>query len=443
MTDPRSVDLIVYPHWLVPVEPEGLVLEDHALVVDGGEIVELLPADFARQRYRARQTLERSGHALLPGLVNAHTHAAMSLLRGLADDRALMDWLTHHIWPAEAAHLSREFCRDGVLLACAELIRGGVTCFNDMYFFPETTAAVVREVGLRAAIGLIVLEFPTTYAQNADEYLHKGQALHDELRGEPRLRPAFAPHAPYTVGDAALSRLRVYASELAVPIHMHLHETAHEVEQAQAETGERPWARLRRLELLGPEFIAVHMTQLTEQEIVETAELGVNIVHCPESNMKLASGFCPAAKLLAAGANLAIGTDGAASNNDLDVLGETRSAALLAKAVAGDAAALPAARALTAATLGGARALGWNERIGSLRPGKAADFITVDLSAPETQPLYDVISQLVYACGRQQVRDVFVDGRPLLHERRLLSLDLDATLAAAQRWRARIAAAAG
>ena len=438
-TEPAPADLIVLPRWLIPVQPPQLVLEDYALVIHNGRIIDILPADFSRQSYAPAEVVQFPRHAVLPGLVNIHAHAAMSLLRGLADDRTLMEWLSNHIWPAEAAHISREYCRDGVELACAEMIRGGQTCFNDMYFFPDVTAEVVSKAGMRATVGLIVLDFPTAWAQNADEYIHKGLEIHDALRGDPLLRTGFAPHAPYTVSDQPLRRIRSYASELGIPIHMHLHETAHEIDTAVATDGQRPWERLRRLDLLAENFIAVHMTQLTDDEISEAAELGISVGHCPDSNMKLASGFCPVAKLLSAGVNVALGTDGAASNNDIDLIAEMRNAALLAKCVAGDAAVVPAAAALHMATFAGAKALGLEGLIGSLEAGKSADFIAVDLFSLETQPIYDVISQLVYAAGRQHVTDVYVAGRPLMRDRRLQTIDEARTLARTEEWRTRIA----
>ena len=433
----QNADLIVLPRWIVPVEPAGVVLEEHALVVNGGRITDVMPADFARQAYRAKETLELPRHALLPGLINIHTHAAMSLLRGIADDLPLMDWLQNHIWPAEGAHVNREFCADGVRLACAELIRGGVTCFNDMYFFPDATADVVLGAGLRAGIGLIVLDFPTAWAQPG-EYIHKGLELHDRLKNEPLLRTVFAPHAPYTVSDGPLKEVRKYANELGIPIHMHVHETAGEVEMAVQASGKRPWQRLKDLGLVGPDLIAVHMTQLTDAEIADCADQDVSIAHCPESNLKLASGFCPVDKLLKAGVNVALGTDGAASNNDLDLLGEMRTAALLAKGVANDARALPAPQALHMATLAGARALGLDNETGSLKKNKSADFIAVDLSGASTQPIYNVISQLVYAGSHHAVTDVFVAGRALMRDRKLLTLDEDAILAKASEWRQKI-----
>lgn len=435
----QPIDLLVLPRWLVPVEPAGVVLEEHALAVDGGRIVDVLPAAFARQAFQPRETVELPDHAVLPGLVNIHTHAAMNLLRGLADDLPLMDWLQNHIWPAEGANVSYAFCADGVRLAAAEMIRGGTTCFNDMYFFPDATAAVAAEVGLRANVGLIVFDFPTAWAQNWEEYIHRGVEVHDRLRGNPLVRAVFAPHAPYTVSDAPLKRVRELATELGIGIHMHLHETAAEIEGGLQSDGKRPWQRLRELDLLGQDFIAVHMTQLSDAEIAEAGKLGVSVAHCPESNLKLASGFCPVAKLLAAGVNVALGTDGAASNNDLDMFGELRTAALLAKGVSGDASALPAHAALRMATLAGARALGLEDQIGSLEKGKAADFIAVNLNHPATQPVYNVLSQLVYAAGRDQVSEVYVAGRPLLRDGKLLTLNEAETLAKAADWRQRIA----
>ncbi len=374
----------------------------------------------------------------MPGLVNLHTHAAMTLMRGLADDLPLMDWLEQHIWPAETAHMSRQFCVDGTRLAASEFIRGGVTCVNDMYFFPDASAESFGAAGIRAAINLIIIEFPSAWANSADEYFAKGIAVHDQLRGNPLLKTIFAPHAPYTVSDGALEKARAYAEELNIGIHMHLHETAFEVAEAVKNTGRRPWQRLKELGILGPDFVAVHMTQLSDEEISEAAEYGVHIAHCPESNLKLASGFCPVQKLLTAGVNVGIGTDGAASNNDLDMFAETRTAALLAKGVSGDARAFAAPAALHAATMGGAKALGLDQEIGTLQVGKAADFIAVDFSRPHLHPCYDIISHLVYAAGRGDVTDVFVAGRALMRDRQLLTVDSAEASAKALEWQRKI-----
>ncbi|HEY9198002.1 MAG TPA: TRZ/ATZ family hydrolase [Gammaproteobacteria bacterium] len=435
-----TVDTLLHARWIIPVEPDDRVLTDHSLAIHEGRIVAILPTATARTQYRADSELLLDRHALIPGFVNAHTHAAMSLLRGLADDLHLMDWLQQHIWPAEARWVNEEFVHDGSELAIAEMLRGGTTCFNDMYFFPEVTARAAASAGIRATVGLILIDFPTAYADTSDDYLAKGLALHDAYRHHPLIRTAFAPHAPYSVSDGPLDRVRVLADELDIPIHMHIHETAHEVEQALQQQGKRPLARLQELGVVSPALLAVHMTQLTDDEIALCAANGVHVLHCPESNLKLASGFCPAQKLLQAGINVALGTDGAASNNDLDMLGELRSAALLAKAVSGDASAVPAYQALRMATLNGAIALGLGDEIGSLLPGKWADLCAVELDDIESTPLYHPLSQLVYASGRHRVTDVWVAGEHLLKERVLTRMDEADILRRAKQWQARIAA---
>ena len=436
----HTVDTLLHARWIIPVEPDDRVLTDHSLAIHEGRIVTVLPTGQARAHYRGTTELTLDRHALIPGLVNAHTHAAMSLLRGLADDLHLMDWLQHHIWPAEARWVNEEFVHDGTELAIAEMLRGGTTCFNDMYFFPEVTARVAANVGMRATVGLILIDFPTAYAANPDEYLTKGLALHDAYRSHPLIHTAFAPHAPYSVSDAPLDRVRVLADELDIPIHMHIHETAHEIEQAVQQSGQRPLARLNALGVVSPALLAVHMTQLTDDEIALCAANGVSVLHCPESNLKLASGFCPVHELLAAGINVALGTDGAASNNDLDMLGELRSAALLGKAVSGDASAVPAYQALRMATLNGAIALGLGDEIGSLVPGKWADLCAVRLDDIEATPLYHPLSQLVYASNRHQVSDVWVAGEHLLKDRALTRMDEVDILRRARQWQARIGA---
>ena len=441
MTEPatEACDLLIEAGWVVPVQPHGVVLEDHAVAVSGGRIVAVLPTAQARERFAATEVVQRPEAVLVPGLVNAHAHSPMSLLRGIADDLPLMTWLQQHIWPVEAAVIGPEFVADGVALAIAEMLRGGTTCANENYFFPDVQAAVYKRHGFRALVGLPVINFPTAWARSDDEYFDKGCEVHDAWRSDPLVGTAFAPHAPYTVSDANFERVRMLADQLDVQVHLHTHETAQEVEQSQAKHGQRPLARLDRLGLVNDRLIAVHMTQLTDAEIALCAARGVSVVHCVESNLKLASGFCPACALQRAGVNLAIGTDGCASNNDLDMFGELRTAALLAKAVANDATALDAASALRAATLGGAQALGLGERIGSIEPGKDADLVCVDLSALETQPLHHVLSQLVYATGRQQVSDVWIAGRRKLDRRELVDIDTAAVIANARQWRARIA----
>jgi 5-methylthioadenosine/S-adenosylhomocysteine deaminase len=439
-TPPQSVDLLIEARWVVPVEPDGVVLEDHAVAVQSGCIVGILPIADAQAAFAPRERVVLGEHALIPGLVNSHTHNPMTLLRGLADDLPLMVWLQQHIWPAEAKVLGPEFVRDGVELAVAEMLRGGTTCANENYFFPDVIGATYRRMGFRAVVGLPVIEFPTAWAGSQDEYFARATDVHDSFQGSGLVTTAFAPHAPYTVSDASFERIRVLSDQLDIPVHLHLHETAQEVEDARARDGLRPFQRLQKLGIVNDRLIAVHMTQLTDGEIAACAAEGVSVVHCPESNLKLASGFCPAQKLRAAGVNLALGTDGCASNNDLDMFGEMRTAALLAKAVAGDAAAFDAGYALRAATLNGARALGLEAHIGSIEVGKQADLAAVRLSDLETQPLYHVASQLVYATGRHQVSDVWIAGQRRLAGRELVDVDVPAMLAKARAWRARIAA---
>jgi 5-methylthioadenosine/S-adenosylhomocysteine deaminase len=402
---------LIRPRWIVPVEPAATVLEGHAVAVRDGKIEAVLPASEARTRFPAHEELVLENHILIPGLVNAHTHAAMSLMRGLADDLPLMRWLEDHIWPAEAKHVSRQFVFDGTLLACAEMLRGGITCFNDMYFFPEAALEAALLSGMRSVHGLIVIEFPSAYASDPADYLRKGLALRDRHREEPLVSFTLAPHAPYTVSDDTFRQVATLAAELDLPVHIHLHETADEIARSLTEHGVRPLERLARLGLLGPNLSAAHCVHLSAEEILLLARHGCSVVHCPCSNLKLASGFAPVASMLRRNVNVALGTDGAASNNRLDMFQEMRTAALLAKAVAGDAQALPAHAVLRAATLAGARALGIEDRAGSIVPGKAADLVAVDLRAPELMPCFDPVSQLVYAAGREHVSHVWVDGK--------------------------------
>jgi 5-methylthioadenosine/S-adenosylhomocysteine deaminase len=418
-----KIDTLINARWIIPVQPSNVIHENYSLAIKDGRIIDLLPSKLAIDKYSADTVEQLSNHALIPGLINAHTHAAMSLLRGIADDLPLKDWLENHIWPLEQQWVGEDFVRDGAELAIAEMIRSGTTCFNDMYFFPEITAQQVIKTGIRAGVGLIIIDFPTAWAETSEQYIEKGLALHERLRHEPLISTLFAPHAPYTVSDEPLNKIRMLSDELEIPMHMHVHEIAYEVEQAVSETGHRPLHRLNDLGLINPGFIAVHMTQISEQEIELMANTGAHIVHCPESNLKLASGFCPVAQYLDAGINVALGTDGAASNNDLDMIGEMHTAALLGKAVANDAGAVSAATVLAMATLNGAKAMHLDHEIGSLVIGKSADITAIDLGELETQPLYNPIAQIVYSATRSQVTDVWVAGRQLLKQRKLTTID--------------------
>jgi 5-methylthioadenosine/S-adenosylhomocysteine deaminase len=435
----EDVDSLISARWVVPVEPAGAVLHDHAVAVRGGRIVAVLPTAQAERRYAAPERVRLDEHALIPGLVNLHTHAAMTLMRGLADDLPLMEWLKDHVWPAEAKHVSHEFVHDGTLLACAEMLRGGVTCFSEMYFFPDAAAKAALEARMRAVIGIIAIELPTAYASDADDYIAKGLATRDAFRDEKRLGFSMAPHAPYTVADRTLSRMLTIAEELDLPIHVHLHETNDEIEHSLAQFAKRPLERLHALGLVGPRLVAVHGIHFTREEIALLARYGASVAHCPSSNLKLASGFAPVAAMRAAGINVGLGTDGAASNNRLDMFQEMRTAALLAKAVANRADAMPAHEALAAATLNGARALGLDRSIGSLLPGKHADLCAVSLADVDLAPVFDPISHLVYAAGREHVTHVWCEGELLVEDRRLTRWSRPDLLRRAHAWRDRLA----
>jgi 5-methylthioadenosine/S-adenosylhomocysteine deaminase len=428
--------------YLITVNQDFDVLENAAVAINDNLIESILPTDEIDPwiaQHPDAEVIELDQHVLMPGLINTHTHAAMSLMRGIADDLPLMQWLQEHIWPAESQWVDRQFIEDGVALAAAEMIRGGTTCFNDMYFYPDVMARTCQQLGIRAVAGLIVLDFPTVWAQSSDEYLSKAMAVLDELKSLPLVTPALAPHAPYTVSDEPLSKISMYSNELDLPVHMHVHETAFEVGEAVKNNGIRPLQRLDQLGLLNPNLLAVHMTALEEMEIERLAETGVNVVHCPESNLKLASGICPVSLLQERGVNVALGTDGAASNNDLDMFGEMRTAALLCKGAAGDASRCNAEQSIRKATINGAMALGLADQIGSIEPGKKADLIAIDLSELNTQPVYDPVAQLVYAANSQQVSHVWIDGTPKLTNREFNDIDKTELLSRVSGWQTKLA----
>ncbi len=433
----QVADLRLDAGWIVPIEPAG-ALRDHSLIVDAGRIAAIVPAVEADLGFDARERLALPHHALLPGLVNAHTHAAMSLFRGIADDVPLQVWLEQHIWPREGRFVGPDFVYDGARLAAAEMLLGGVTCCNDMYFFPDASARAFLELGLRAMLGLPVLDFPTPYAADPDGYLQQGLAVRDALKHEATLAFSLAPHAPYTVGDATWAKIVVYARQLDLPIQTHLAETAAEVEQSRERHGQSPLRRLHDLGVTGPGFVAIHAVHVSAEDIELLATQGCHVVHCPVSNMKLGAGIAPVAALLARGVNVALGTDGAASNDRLDVLGEMRVAALLAKVATGDPSVLSAQQTLCAATLSGARALGLDREIGSLVAGKQADVIAVDLSSLKAIPCYDPISTLVHAVGRGAVTDVWVAGRRIVSGRALATADEASIVARARHWQERL-----
>jgi 5-methylthioadenosine/S-adenosylhomocysteine deaminase len=438
-TDQGARATLVHARYLVPVRPRDVVYEHHSVLLREDRIVAVLPRAQAERAWPRAQPIELSGHALLPGLINCHTHSPMSLLRGYADDLDLHVWLTQHIWPAERRFVGPEFVRDGSLLAIGEMIRGGTTCFNDMYFFPDATVAACLETGMRASIGMIVIETETAWARDADDYIDRGLRLRERHADESLLRFAFAPHAPYTVSDAALSRIAQYSADWQIPVHMHLLETEWEIKQSQQQHECHPLRRLDRLGLLNERLQAVHMVQLSADDIGRVAEAGTHVVHTPQSNLKLASGFCPYSSLAQAGVNVALGTDGAASNNDLDLLAEAQTAALLAKGVSGDPRAGGAFEMIEAATVNGARALGLEDSIGTIEPGKRADLCAIDLRDARTQPMHHLVSQLVYAASSRQVSDVWVAGRRVLESGQLTTIDIEAVIDRARSWQLRLA----
>lgn len=430
----ESIDLIIHPKWIVTGEEKNQVLEDHALVVHNGLIKDILKSDLAKQQYQANSVLQFPTHAIIPGLINSHTHLAMNYFRGLADDLALMDWLNNHIWPAERKWVSEEFVRDASLFAMAEMIRSGTTCFNDMYFFLQATAEAAKTAGIRAFIGVTVIDFPTAWAKDTEEYFSKGLEFINEYKNHPLIKPTMAPHAPYTVSDESLLRVKEVAKKFHLKINMHIHETADEVNQSLSKLKMRPLKRLQNLGLVSPDLIAIHMTQIDTQDLEIIEAERPSIIHCPESNMKLASGICPITKMRELELNVALGTDGSASNNDLDMIGEMRTAAFLAKLATSNPTTLSAPETITMATLNGAKALGIDKITGSITTGKSADFVAINFDEIETLPLYHPTSQIVYAASRNQVTDVWVAGKQLLKNRELLTLDEQALKDKAKIW---------
>lgn len=440
MTKPQieHADSIIGATWLLPIRPQKTVLRNHALVIKNQKIIAIKDYHQACQQYQADHQAFYEQQLLMPGLVNGHGHAAMSLFRGMADDQPLMRWLEDHIWPAESRWVSEQFVYEGTELAIAEMLRSGTTCFSDMYFFPEAAAKVADKSGIRAQLAFPIIDFPSNWAKEPAEYISKGLALMDSYKNLERITIAFGPHAPYTVSDEVFSKITTLAAELDAPIQIHLHETQGEVDESIKKYGKRPIERMNELGLLGPKTQLVHMTALNEEDIALVKNTASSVVSCPLSNLKLASGFCPSKQLIDQEINLALGTDGAASNNDLDMFVEMRNLALLAKAVSGDAQAVNAWQALEIATLGGAKALGLDESIGSLEISKAADFISIDFSQLEQQPLYNIASQLVYGNCGNLVQNAWVNGKQILQQRQTVNMNLNALIDNAKTWQEKI-----
>lgn len=433
-----SVDLLISARWIIPIIPREKTFEDCTIAVDQGKILALLPTKEALRTYHGKEHIELSDHVLLPGLVNTHGHAAMALLRGFADDLPLHTWLEQHIWPIETQWVNAEFVKDGTELAIAEMIRSGTSCFSDMYYFPDTVADTANRIGIRSQIAFPIIDFPSPWGRGPDDYIHKGLQLHDDYKGRELTRIIFGPHSAYTLADGPMEKIATYSEELDTQIQIHLHETVQEISDHIKRYGTKPLQRLANIGLLSPRSQCVHMTQIDDQDILMLLDYNAQVVHCPKSNLKLASGFCPTNSLLNAGINVALGTDGAASNNSLDMFSELSTAALLAKTVANNAAAINAYQALEMATINGAKAMGWDNQIGSLEKGKAADIIAVKMGTVETEPLYNLAPQLVYTAAGQRVSHLWVNGTALMIERQLQTLNEQEVLIKARQWQKKL-----
>ena len=434
----EPIDTLVCARWVLPVEPEGRVLDDHAVAIRSGRIVAVEPAAEARLRFDAHETIERPDHVVLPGLVNAHTHAALVLQRGRAGNLPIGRWLRAAGWTHGRRAADPDFVRDGTELAIAEMLRGGITCFADMQLWPDVVARAASAAHVRASVGLVVAESASSWAVSADEYIDRGMHLRDEYLGDPLVTTHFAPQSMQASSDATLAHVRRLADELDLPVAMLLHETTLEVEQCLRDFGQRPLERLAALGLVSPQLVAIHMTQAEDRDIDLLAGSGASIVHCPESNLRHGSGVCPVARLLGRGIRVALGTDGAASNNDLDLLAEARIAGLLSAGVAATPGDLVAADLVRMATLEGARTLGLGEATGSLVPGKWADLCCLNLRVARSWPVHDVPAAVIYAASSQQITDTWVAGRRLLAESRLTLMDESAILERAEAWRMRL-----
>lgn len=430
----EKVNTIINARWIITCETKNQVLENHSIVVKDEKILAILPTDDAASRYETDATQNYNNHIIMPGLVNCHTHTPMNLFRGLADDLELMDWLEKHIWPAEGKWVNDNFVYDGSQLAIAEMIRGGTTCFNDMYFFMPDTAKAAEEAGIRAHVGMTIIDVPTAWAKTTEEYFAKAVAFYEQFKDSKLVTPTLAPHSPYTVSLDNLERVQKLAHDYHLKINIHLQEAPSEIARSLELHKKRPLQRLNDIGMVNKDLIAIHMTQIDADDLAILEKHKPSIVHCPESNMKLVSGCCPVELLQNIGINVALGTDGAASNNDLDMFGEMRTAAFLGKVTADDPKAVSAEDVIRMATINGAKALGMENVTGTITSGKYADFIAIDMNQIETQPLYHPVSQIVYATPRNQVSDVWVAGKQLMKDRKLLTLDEEALLAKAKSW---------
>lgn len=432
---PEAADFIINAGWIATVDAEDTIIKHGSIAVRDGRVLGVCTQAECQQKFHAEQIIDMPGHLLCPGLVNGHNHAAMSLLRGFADDLPLMTWLEQHIWPTESKYVDEEFAEDGVRLAVAEMLKGGTTCFTDMYFFPDITAKLAHQYGMRAQVAFPVLELQTAWASGPEEYIDKGLQVIDDFKHSSFANVCFGPHAPYTVSRTTLERVATLANELDANIHIHAHETEHEVSSFIAEHKMRPIELLNEVGLASPRLQCAHMVHASDSDIELLATTGTHVIHCVRSNLKLASGMFRLHDMLEAGINVGLGTDGAASNNSLNMLSEMNISAIMAKAVAGKADAVVARQALRTATINGARAIGRDDTIGSLEAGKQADFFAIDIDRIECQPMYEPVSHLVYTAQTSHITDVWTAGEKRVNNGQLTQIDGDDLRNKAIHWR--------
>jgi len=434
----KIASVIISAPWIFTSGAEGKLLSDYAIVIENDKVIDLVPENKVFDEYESNNTYQLTDHIVIPGLINAHAHAAMSLFKGFADDLPLQDWLNNHIWPAEKEFVNSSFVKDGSILAMSEMIKSGVTTFNDMYFFPDATAEAVKELGVRSNIGLVVLDFPTNYATDPEDYLLKGFEFRDKWRNEELITTSIAPHAPYSVSNEAFTLINTYSEELSINIHTHLHETQWEIEDSIAKYGMTPVQRLNNLGIIGPSLMAAHCVHLNEQDMATLAKNRVSIIHNPSSNMKLGSGIADIAKMLKQNLNVSLGTDSSASNNRLDIMEEMRLAALLIKGTTKSPELISAKEAIKMATINGAKALGLDSIIGSIEKNKKADLVAIDLSTIENQPIYNPLATLVYSSSRSDVSYVWIDGKIKLKDKKLVTIDEQVIIQLAKKWQRKL-----
>ena len=419
----NKVDTIINSRWILPIKPKNKVLENSSIVINNSVILDIDSTDIINNRYESKNLYNLNDHCVMPGFINNHTHLSMSLFKGIADDLNLDEWLRNEIWPLETKHVNEEFVELGSKLAIIELIKSGSTCFNDMYFFPEVTAYASLELGIRASLGLITIDFPSNYAQNSGEYLEKGLAIRDKLKNETLVSFTMAPHAPYTVGDDTLKKIFTLSNELDLPVHMHIHETENEIKESIKKYNQRPIERLMKLGLINPNFIGIHAVHLNSTDISILSKNKANLVSCPISNLKLGSGIPNATLQNLEKINLSFGTDGSASNNKLDILSEARLGSLLLKGISKDATKFNSNTVLECLTINAAKSLGMENIIGSVEKNKAADLIAINFKKITSQPIFKPVSHIVNATDRENISHSWVNGKCIMEDRNVLTID--------------------